>query len=127
MKRVDSEVAGRPKSEYEAGNARRDVAGTRSIPEWAEVASFHHALRSSAQKNQVVRGTLADPTAPYAEDGMLLDDFADFVGGEDDAEEGFAKQISSERRSNSDFRERLRARLWRTFVHSHLRSGGNPH
>lgn len=115
MKRIDEHVAGRPKS----GHERRDRAGMRPIPQWANVASFQHALRRS------VRSSLDDPTAAFAEDAMLLEDFADFVSGGD---ERFTEpSMSALRAASLEFRERLRRRLWRTFVQTHLRDGGGRH
>ena len=120
MKRIDEYVAGRPK----LGHARRDVAGMRPIPQWAEVASFQHALRSSVTSGLVLRGGLDDPTAAFAEDAMLLEGFADFLG---DGDETYLEPSLSALQANPDFRERLRGRLWRTFVQTHLRDGGGRH
>jgi hypothetical protein len=89
------------------------------MPQWTDVASYQHALRRS------VRSSLDDPTAAFAEDEMLLEDFADFVS---DGDEMFAEpSMSALRAASSDFRERLRGRLWRTFVQAHLRNGGGRH
>ncbi len=116
MKRVDQNVAGRPKSEYASDYSRRDVAGMRAVLEWEDVASFLNALRHS------VRSTLADPTAAFADDAMLLEEFADFVGEDDEMESGLPML-----QADPDFRERLRGRLWRTFVQTQLRNGGGRH
>jgi hypothetical protein len=111
MKRIDQDVAGRPKFAH----ARRDVAGVEG-GQWASVASFRNALRQS----------LNDPTAALAEDAMLLEDMADFMF----AQEGdalYTQQGPALPEADPDFRERLRGRLWRTFVQTHLRDRGERH
>lgn len=107
MKRVDQDVAGRPRERV----ARRDVAGVsfgkRSALSDADVASYRHALD--------------DPMATVAEDAVLFEDFVEFLAGDDDLDSGPAPAPDPE------FRDRLRKRLWRRYVLTHLRKRGERH
>jgi hypothetical protein len=60
-----------------------------------------------------------DPTSSLAtEEADLLNDFADFMSGEEELDLGLLPA------PDATFRERLRRRLWRSFVLSYLRGGG---
>ena len=94
---------GRPKLR----ELRRDVAGASMPPPVLDVASFRHALD--------------DPMGTARDDAELLADFADFMLGDSQLETGVLPP------PDSIFRERLRRRLWRTHVMTHLRDGGETH
>ena len=104
MKRPFQDVAGRPK----VRDCLPDVAGRmvsrRTLDLELYVHSYCHVLR--------------DPLPTAADDAMLIEDFRDFVAGDEGAD--------SERLPPPDpiFRDRLRRRLWRNFVHSHLGKAG---
>jgi hypothetical protein len=104
MKRPLQDVAGRPK----VRDALPDVAGRMVSPgtldlDW-QVQSYCHVLR--------------DPLPTAADDATLIEDFRDFLAGDDGSD--------SERLPLPDpiFRDRLRRRLWINFVHSHLGKAG---
>lgn len=107
MKRIGQDVAGRPT----LGTSRRDVAGLSSVPSWPSVASVRNAFPP----------TLDDPADTVAEEAILLADFADFMSTEVDDE------ILAKLGPDPDFRERLRSRLWRTFVQTHLSDPDQRH
>lgn len=114
MKRVGQDVSGRSK----VNGARRDVAGMSVSSRLGDVASYKHALGRSLGR------VLEDPTAALSEDALLLADFTDFLeAGE--SEQGLP--ACAPLRADSDFRERLRGRLWRIFVHRYLGDVGTQH
>jgi hypothetical protein len=100
MKRPSQDVAGRPK----VPDARSDVAGRSFSRNQVEFASYCRALH--------------DPASTAADDAALIEDFADFLGGGGDfeAEAGVGPDPA--------FQERLRRRLWRNFVVSHIGNAG---
>lgn len=109
MKRSNEDVVGRPRLR----EPRRDVAGlspfagsTGSQP-ILDVASFRHALD--------------DPMGTAMDDADLIADFAEFMAGETPPDNHVLLE------PDPDFRERLRRRLWRTHVVTHLRDGGETH
>lgn len=103
MKRSNADVIGRPR----LVNLRSDVAGARlSFPN-SDVASFRH--------------TFDDPMGSAREETQLLADFADFMTGDAQFESGELPL------PDPVFRERLRRRLWRTHVMTHLGDGGETH
>lgn len=103
MKRSNEDVIGRPR----LANLRSDVAGARLPSPILEVASFRHAFD--------------DPMGTAREEAQLLADFADFMTGDAQFESGELPL------PNPVFRERLRRRLWRTHLMTHLRDGGETH
>jgi len=100
MKRPIQDVAGRPK----VRDAQPDVAGRMISRNAIDLESYCHGFR--------------DPIPTAADDAMLIEDFRDFLA----EDEGF----DSERLPSPDpiFRDRLRRRLWRNFVISHLGRAG---
>jgi hypothetical protein len=100
MKRPSQDVAGRPR----VHPARSNVAG-RSIPRNSnELASVCHVFR--------------DPLPIAIDDAALIEEFREFLTGN----EGFdAIELPA---PDPIFSERLRRRLWRNFVLSHLSNGG---
>lgn len=100
MKRPNQDVAGRPK----VLDGRPDVAGSRIALDAADVASSRRARHG--------------PMSSAADDAMLLEDFTDFLIGN----EGF--EMRGLPAPDPGFRERLRRRLWKNYVVSHLRKGG---
>ena len=103
MKRTNEDVVGRPRMR----EMRRDVAGVSIAPPILEVASFRHALD--------------DPMGTEQSDARLLADFEEFMSGDTEIESGELPP------PDPVFRERLRRRLWRTHVMTHLRDGGETH
>jgi len=103
MKRTNEDVVGRPKPR----DLQRDVAGATKPTPFLDVASYRHALD--------------DPMATGQTDAELLADFADFMMGDAQIECGELPP------PDPVFRERLRRRLWRTHVMTHLRDGGETH
>ncbi|MFK7895841.1 MAG: hypothetical protein AB8G23_08405 [Myxococcota bacterium] len=109
----------------------------RSPSNWTGFASYRDAFRPS----------LDDPTDAFAEEKILLDDFADFMadaeGPDSDSDSDFgnlgdlgdrgafvsvgALGDGSRLEADPEFRERLRGRLWRTFVQTHLRDPVGRH
>jgi hypothetical protein len=109
MKRSNEDVVGRPK----LSDPHRDVAGlsplagSKGSQPILDVASFRHALD--------------DPMGTAMDDADLIADFAEFMAGDASP----ASNVLLE--PDPDFRERLRRRLWRTHVVTHLRDGGETH
>ena len=103
MKRPNEDVIGRPRLR----NLESDVAGASMLPPIPDVASFRHALN--------------DPMGTAQDDEQLLAEFEDFMTGD--------SQLESLGLPLPDpiFRERLRRRLWRTHVMTHLRNRGETH
>lgn len=98
MKRLSQAVAGGPRNRP----VKSAVAGRPAQSRVADVASI-----------------LASPTStPTTEEADLLADFADFMSEEEELEPGLLPT------PDAMFKERLRRRLWRTFVLSDLRGGG---
>lgn len=112
MKRINQDVAGRPK----LTSARREAAGVGIASNWASGTSFRRALRQC----------LDDPAAVFAGDAMLLEDFSDFIFAEERDPQGSEQGVRSSE-ADPEFRERLRGRLWRTYVQTHLRDPGGRH
>ena len=104
MKRPLQDVAGRPK----VRDSVPDVAGRMVSPRTLDFdlhrQSYCHVLR--------------DPLPTAADDATLIEDFRDFLAGDEGSD--------SERLPPPDpiFRDRLRRRLWRNFVHSQLGKSG---
>jgi len=104
MKRPSEDVAGRPK----VRDAGPDVAGQSISSNSIDGASHCHDLY--------------DPMSTAADDAALIEDFADFLGCDEDFEAGGLPA------PDPVFKERLRRRLWRHYVVSHLRNAGKePH
>ena len=103
MKRVNEDVVGRPKP----SGVSRDVAGSTIPLNMNDVASYRHALN--------------DPMGTAIEDESLMADFEDFMSGEQSFVNGDLPA------PDPAFRERLRRRLWRTHVMTHLREPGDTH
>jgi hypothetical protein len=104
VKRPSQDVAGRPKIR----DLRPNVAGRPAVSTSAiDPVAFHQAFH-----NRMSAG---------ADDAALIEDFVDFLGGEDEFEVG---QVSA---PDPVFRERLRSRLWRNYVLAFLRRGSEPH
>jgi hypothetical protein len=101
MKRSSFEVAGGPRLR----NPHAAVAGRRRRVVAVDVFSPFKAM--------------PDPLRIAPEEAGLLTDFADFMSGGEEAESGPTSIL------DTGFRERLRRRLWRTFVMGSLR-GGSP-
>jgi hypothetical protein len=102
MKRSSHEVAGGPRLR----NLPRAVAGRPAPSAGVDVFTTRPALRR-------------DPIAIAAEEAEVLADFAEFMNAEDDFESGPLPP------PDQTFKERLRRRLWRTFVMGFLRGGGD--
>lgn len=62
---------------------------------------------------------MAAPIVVAAEEAELLADFADFMSGDEEFDNGLLPN------PDPTFKERLRRRLWRTFVMGYLRGGGD--
>jgi len=62
-----------------------------------------------------------DPIVVAAAEAELMADFADFMNGEDELDSGLLPT------PDPTFKERLRRRLWRTFLMSYLRGGDSTH
>jgi len=103
MKRSNEDVIGRPRLQ----DLKSDVAGASMLSAIPDVASFRHALD--------------DPMRTAQDDAQLLADFEDFMTGDSQLE---SVGLPS---PGPVFRERLRRRLWRTHVMTHLRDGGGTH
>lgn len=101
MKRPSQDVAGRPRGR----NVRPDVAG-RSI------SSSQIELTSSYCR------ALYDPASAAVDDAALIEDFTEFIGGDEYFETG---KLAA---PDPVFQERLRRRLWRSYVVSYLRNAG---
>jgi len=100
MKRSSLEVAGVPRLR----DPRPAVAGRPGRLEAVEVFS--------------TASVMSEPSAFAPEETEILIDFADFMGG---LEEADAAPVPS---ADPSFRDRLRRRLWRIFVNGSLRGGG---
>lgn len=104
VKRPSQDVAGRPKLR----DVRPAVAGQSISRSTTDVASYCHSLH--------------DPISTAADDAALIEDFVDFLAGGEGFETGGLPAI------DPAFMERLRRRLWRNYVVSHLRNvGKEPH
>ena len=104
MKRPSQDVAGRPRIH----ESRPDVAGRPAVSRSViDPAAFHRDFH--------------DRTSTGADDAVLMEEFVEFLGGEDDFEVG---EVLA---PDPVFRERLRSRLWRNYVLAVLRRGGGPH
>ncbi len=101
MKRSSHEVAGGPRYR----DVRPAVAGRR-------VPSVPVDVFSTASH-------VPGPMAIAVEEAELLADFADFMSGEEEIESSFLPT------PDPSFRDRLRRRLWRGFVISYARNGGD--
>ena len=121
MKRANEDVIGSPRLR----ETRQDVAGlstlslpsgskmtSRSTASLLDVASFQHGQSDP-------RGTAGVGMA--AGDSGLLADFLDFMAGDAEIERG---EVAP---PDPVFRERLRGRLWRTHVMTHLSDSGETH
>ena len=107
MKRMDGDVVGRPKIR----GLRRDVAGIPLPRRQEDVASFRHALD--------------DPMGTDRGMVELMADFDEFMTGGD---ETLGAEGEGERAvPDPVFRERLRRRLWRTQLMTHLHDRGEIH
>lgn len=104
MKRPNQDVAGRPRAHH----AKPDVADRSAIS--------RRAIDLAAYREQ--RRDLRDPMFTAAEDAVLLEEFIDFLGGDDDFE--------TETLSDPVFRERLRSRLWLNLVLARSRREAAP-
>ncbi|MAG34214.1 MAG: hypothetical protein CL908_25325 [Deltaproteobacteria bacterium] len=104
MKRANDAVVGRP---TKVERRQREVAGVNLAPVSVEVASYRHAL--------------TDPMATAADDAALIADFAEFLSGDDELDEVLLVP------PDPTFREKLRRRVWRTYVQTHLRDSGDAH
>jgi hypothetical protein len=100
MKRPSQDLAGGPKIR----DVRPDVAGQSISRDAGDVASYCHALR--------------DSMSSAADHAALIEDFADFLVGDEGFEAGRLPA------ADRVFRERLRRRLWRHYVVSNLRNVG---
>ena len=100
MKRPSQDVAGRPK----VRDLRPDVAGRSISRNQIEVGSYCRALH--------------DPASTVVDDAALLEDFTEFIGGDEDFETG---ELPA---PDPVFQERLRRRLWRGYVVSRLGLAG---
>jgi hypothetical protein len=103
MKRPSQDVAGRAK-------AREDRPHVHVVGQ--------SGGRRATDSVSYCRG-LYDPSSTVAEDAALLEDFADFLAGDDASD---AELLPT---PDPAFKERLRRRLWRTFAGSTLRGRGN--
>lgn len=104
MKRPSQQVAGGPRLR----EVRPAVAGRPALGRAADALSTAASLRLGA------------PMGVSSEDAELLADFADFMSGEEEElEAGLLPE------ADRTFKDRLRRRLWRTFVMGYLRGGGN--
>ncbi len=101
MKRPNQDVAGRPRIR----DARLDSLGP-------------FAGRRATDNVSYCRG-LHDPMSTAAGEAALIDDFADFLA------DGEARDAELLPTADPAFEERLRRRLWRKFLASHLRDSGN--
>ena len=102
MKRSNREVAGGPMNRA----ARSDVAGRSIVGGRGEVLTIPSA---------------AEPSSVLAVEANLLAGFAEFMSVEE------ALPASSPGPSDSTFKERLRRRIWRTFVLSSFRGSDTTH
>lgn len=96
MNRPSQDVAGRPKIRA----ARLEVAGSEFSRRTTDVASYRRALHG--------------PMSTAAAEAALLEDFADFLLGDEGFEAGRLPA------PDPAFRERLRRRLWRNHIVSTL-------
>ncbi len=105
MKRSSHEVAGGPRlgSVQPAVASRRAPNATKVVVSPSSISATHPMARVAA------------------DDAALLRDFVDFMGGDEDLDPGLLAA------PNPTFRERLRRRLWRTFVMTYLRGGDSTH
>jgi len=100
MKRPSQDVAGRPR----VRNVRPDVAGRSISSSQVELTSYCRALY--------------DPASTAVDDAALIEDFTEFIGGDEYFETGKLPA------PDPVFQERLRRRLWRSYVVSYLRNAG---
>jgi hypothetical protein len=107
MKRPNQDVAGRPRVHH----AKPDVAGRSAIS--------RKAIDLAAYRQH--RQDLRDPMSTAADDAVLLEEFMDFLDGDDDFE------TATMSAPDPVFRERLRSRLWLNFVLARSRNGGDTH
>jgi len=97
----------------------QEVAGGRRLREEESPVAGQpasSAVREVATASFVVRGPAAKLVADEAE---LLADFADFMSGEEELELGLVPT------PDPTFKERLRRRLWRVFIMTSIRGGGD--
>lgn len=113
MKRTMSDVVGRPlRRDY-----RLDVAGRSGQSSVLDVASYREEFSPRLDDS---RG-LDDSFGTAESDAELMADFADFMSGGSEFEDGELPP------PDPHFREQLRRRLWRTHVVVNLRDGSDTH
>jgi len=119
MKRTMSDVVGRPlRRDY-----RLDVAGRSGQSSVLDVASYREAFSPRIDDSPGLDDSWGfdDPMGTAESDAELMADFADFMSGGSEFEDGELPP------PDPHFREQLRRRLWRTHVVVNLRDGGDTH
>lgn len=124
MKRSNGDLVGRPKRIP----TRRDVAGSSLPPVELDVACYRHAMENFQLLGSVPLGG-EESISQALRDAALVSDLRDFLAG-GLLGEGVAEQDvagGSSLRPDPIFRDRLRRRLWQSWVMTQMRDPGERH